>query len=135
MSEQENTMIVQQVYEDFRGGDIRALLNSFSDDVEWRLPEIENLPFAGKRHGREAVAQFFAILADAQEMQQFEPREFIAQGEKVVALGRYRWRAKATGRTFESDWAHVFTVRGGKVVGFHEYTDTAAAAAAHRRSG
>ena len=31
------------------------------------------------------------------------------------------------------DFAHVLTVHNGKVVRFHEYMDTAAAAAAHRR--
>jgi ketosteroid isomerase-like protein len=114
MSEQENTKVVQQAYGNFKNGNIQALLNLVSDDIEWQLPEIENVPFAGKRHGREQTAQFFATLADAQEVQQFEPQEFIAQGDKVVALGHYRWRAKSTGRTFEADWAHVFTVHGGE---------------------
>ena len=134
MSEQENTRLVQQAYENFKGGDIQSLLGLLSDDAEWRLPEIENVPFAGQRRGREEVAQFFATLADAQETRQFEPQEFIAQGDKVVALGRYSWHVKSTGRSYGGDWAHVFTVRDGKIVGFHEYTDTAAAAAAYQKA-
>ncbi|MGH9883346.1 MAG: nuclear transport factor 2 family protein [Pyrinomonadaceae bacterium] len=51
MSEYENTNLVQQVYENFKSGDIKALLNLLSDDIEWQLPEIENVPFAGKRRG------------------------------------------------------------------------------------
>ncbi len=132
MSEQENTKVVQQAYENFKSGNIPALLNLISDEIKWQVPEIKNVPFAGKRHGREQTAQFFAIVAEAQEAQQFEPREYIAQGDKVVALGHYRWRVKATGRVFEADWTHVFTVRGGRIVSFQEYTDTAVAAAAYR---
>jgi ketosteroid isomerase-like protein len=134
MSEQENTKLVQQAYENFKGENIQALLGLLSDDVEWQLPETENVPFAGKRRGREQVGQFFATLADAQEAKQFEPREFVAQGDKVVALGHYIWRLKATGREYEADWAHVFTVRDGKIAGFHEYTDTAAAATAYQKA-
>ena len=133
MSEQENTNLVQLVYENFKSGDISALLNLLSDDVEWQLPEIENVPFAGKRRGQEQMGQFFASLVDTQEVQHFDPREFIAQGDKVVALGHYAWLVKSTGREFGGDFAHVFKVHNGKVVTFHEYMDTAAAAAAHRR--
>ncbi|HYE64783.1 MAG TPA: nuclear transport factor 2 family protein [Pyrinomonadaceae bacterium] len=134
MSEQENTRLVQQAYDNFKSGNIEALLGLFSDDITWQLPEIEGAPFAGKRSGRDQVAQFFTTLADAQEVRQFEPQEFIAQGDKVVALGHYAWRVKASGREYEADWAHAFTVRGGKIVGFHEYTDSAAAAQAYQKA-
>ncbi len=133
MSEQENTTLVQQVYENFKSGDIKALLNLLSVNIEWQLPEIENVPFSGKRRGQEQMGQFFASLVDTQEVQQFDPREFIAQGDKVVALGHYAWRVKSTGREYGGDFAHVFTVGDSKVVRFHEYMDTAAAVAAHRR--
>ena len=132
MNKQENIKLVHQVYEHFKNGDIKALLNLLSDDIEWQLPEIENVPFSGKRRGQEQMGQFFASLVDTQEVQHFEPREFIAQGDKVVALGHYAWRVRSTGREFGGDFAHVFTVNEGKVIRFHEYMDTAAAAAAHR---
>ncbi len=48
----ENTKLVQQVYENFKNGDIKALLNLLSDNIEWHLPEIKNVPFAGKRRGQ-----------------------------------------------------------------------------------
>jgi hypothetical protein len=47
-----------------------------------------------------------AKLAEKQEAEQFEPGEFVAQGDKVVALGHYRWRIKSTGHSYPSDWAH-----------------------------
>ncbi len=134
MNEQENTKLAQQVYENFKTGDIKALLKLLSEDIEWQLPEIENVPFGGKRRGHEEMGEFFASLVDTQEVQHFDPREFIAQGDKVVALGHYAWRVKSTGRAFGGDFAHVFTVRDGKVIRFHEYMDTAAVAAAHRKA-
>jgi ketosteroid isomerase-like protein len=41
---------------------------------------------------------------------------------------------KATAREFGSDFAHVFTIRDGKVVAFKEYFDSAAAATAYRKA-
>src|SRR4051794_14262897 len=129
---QENTELVQQAYEKFQSGDIQTLLSLLSEDVVWQLPKIEGVPVGGERRGREEVGQWFATLADAQEVRQFEPREFVAQGDNVVALGHYAWLVKETGREFQSDFAHVFTVRGGEIARFQEYADSAKAAAAYQ---
>jgi uncharacterized protein len=132
MSEQDNVAVVRRAYENFKTGDINALLEQLTEDVDWRLPEIAGVPYAGARRGRGAVSEFFTSLGDAQDTLSFEPREFVAQGDKVVALGTYNWRVKRTGREYGGDWAHVFTVRDGKVEGFHEYMDSAGAEAAFR---
>jgi hypothetical protein len=133
MSE-ENKAIVRQAYSNFKAGNIESLLDLLSDNVSWELPEIQNVPFAGKRIGRASVGQFFATVGASQETLRFEPRELIAEGDKVVSLGSYEWRVKSNGRNFGSDFAHVFTIRGGKIVAFHEYTDTAAAVAAYQKA-
>ena len=91
MSEHENRQFVEQAYANFKAGDIPTLLQSLSEDVTWQLPEIENVPFAGKRQGRGAVGEFFSTLASLQDARSFEEREFIAQGDKVVVLGHYVW--------------------------------------------
>jgi len=133
MGAQDNTQLVQQAYEHFQTGNIQALLSLCAGDIVWQLPEIAHVPFAGKRHSREQVGQFFTSLGEEQDVLAFEPKEFIAQGDEVVVLGHYAWRVKSTGRKFEADWAHVFTVHEGQIVRFQEYTDTAAAAAAYRK--
>ncbi len=132
MSEQENTQLVRQAYDKFKAGDIPGLLGLFSDDIEWQLDPVENVPFSGTRHGKQEVADFFGLVDQSQQALQFEPREYIAQGDKVVALGHYAWSVKATDRVFESDWAEVFTIRDGKICGFREFAHTAAGAAAYK---
>ena len=134
MSEQDNAAIVQQAYDNFKSGNIEGLLDLLSDDVTWQLPEMENVPFGGRRTGRAAVGEFFALVGANQDSLRFDPRETVAQGDKVVSLGQYEWRVKATSREFSGDFAHVFTIRDGQVVAFHEYTDTAACANAYRKA-
>lgn len=127
MSIEENTEIVQSGYEKFKTGDIEGLLNLFTDDIEWSVPEIENAPFAGSRSGKKAVGEFFAQLTEAEDITRFEPLEFIAQGDKVVVLGDSAANVRATGRSYETDWVHVFHMKDGKVHEFQEFFDNAAA--------
>ena len=133
MSEQDNTATVQEAYNNFKTGNIQALLDQMSGDVTWHLPEMEGVPLAGKRTGSDGVRNFFETLARDQDVLEFEPREFVAQGDKVVSLGHYKWRVKETGREFESDFVHVFTIRDGRIVAFREHFDTAVFAAAYQK--
>lgn len=133
MNPQDNVKIVQQVYENFQKGNIPALLKTLSDDIEWDLPKIENVPIAGKRQGRDRVADFFVTLNETQEKMDFAATDFVAQDQKVIVLGRYTWRVKASGSQFTSDWAHVFTMRDGRIERFQEYNDTAAVTAAYKQ--
>ena len=118
--------VVREAYETVGRGDIPALLDLLTDDVEWNLQGPPAIPFAGTRRGREGVAEFFSLLRETVEFQRFEPREFVAQGDTVVVLGFERNLIKPTGRTFEQEWAHVYTLRNGKVAKHRALEDTAA---------
>jgi uncharacterized protein len=72
------------------------------------------------------VRQFFKTVEKMLEFRLFEPREYIAQGNRVVTLVRCEGWNKATGREFAADSAVVWTVENGKAVAFQEYTDTEA---------
>lgn len=129
-----NTEIVQKGYEYFGNGDIPGLLALFSDDIEWEVPEIENAPFAGSRTGIASVGEFFTQLDAAEDITRFEPLEFIAEGDKVVVLGESAATVRETGKIYETDWVHVFHLRDGKIAGFHEFFDNAAATRAFQKT-
>jgi ketosteroid isomerase-like protein len=130
MSEQDNLQLVQEGFGDFGRGDIQSLLGKFADDIEWVIPGTKNSPLAGTYKGTARVAEFFKQLSELTELTSFEPLQFVAQGDTVVALGREAGRTRASGRPFEANWAMVFTVGNGKIVRFQEYTNTAALEAA-----
>lgn len=132
MNPQDNVKIAQQAYANFKAGNIPSLLNLVDDSVEWILPEVAGVAISGTREGREEVADFFRTLGETQEVISFEPRQFIAQNDLVVALGSYSFRVRATRQQFESDWAHVFTIQNGRITRFQEFADTAAVAVAYR---
>jgi ketosteroid isomerase-like protein len=133
MSEQENVRLVEAAYAAFQRGDIPGVLANFTEDAGWDTPgSSDAIPHAGRRRGHGEMTEFFSTLAATENITHFEPREFIAQNDKVVVVGNYKGTVRATGRDYDVDWLHVFTARDGKLTGFREYLDTAALADAHR---
>ena len=111
----QNVDVVQQGYEAFGRGDIPAVLELLTDDVEWTMQGPSVIPFAGTFRGREGIAEFFTLLDETLEFEQFEPRKFVGQDDTVVVVGYERGLVKPTGRMFEQEWAHVYTLRDGKI--------------------
>lgn len=134
MSIETNTKLVQEGYEKFGNGDIPGLLSLFADEIEWTAPAIENSAFSGPRHGVDSVGEFFKLLSESEEITRFEPLEFIAQNNRVVVLGEMAATVKETGRSYETDWAHVFTIIDGKVTSFADFFDTATVTRAFQKA-
>ena len=140
MQEAQNTLVVQNAYAAFGRGDIETLLSQIADDVVWNAVygTGSHVPTSGERRGKAAVSEFFKQVAENVNFSRFEPKEFIATGDKVVTLGHYT-ATTPVGKTFDSDWAMVFTLQDGKVTRFQEFCNSAAindaytadAAAAH----
>lgn len=130
MNQQSNLEVVQGTYQAFGRGDISAVLDLLTDDVEWTLQGPSTIPFAGARHGRDGVAEFFTLVGQNLQFEVFEPYVFVDQDDTVVALGRERSKSTSTGRTVLQEWAHVYTLRDGKIATFQAFEDTAALAAA-----
>ena len=135
MGQQENVAIVRRGYEAFGRGDLDGLISLMDDNVEWVSPGPSDLPTAGQRRGPQQVRQFFGSVNELYDFESFEPQTFVSEGDLVVVLGTDRVKVKATGKTITEAWAHVFTVKNGKIVRFQEYIDTAAAVAELRAAG
>ena len=127
MNAEQNTAVVKQAYAAFERGDIPQLLALVDENVDWQPvigagPEV---PTSGRRRGRAEVGRFFDTVGKSLSFSVFSPREFVAQGDKVVALGHYTAKAIPTGGTIDSDWVMTFTLNNGKIVKFSEFTDSA----------
>jgi ketosteroid isomerase-like protein len=130
MSAEENKRVVQAIFEAFGRGDIPGLLGLVTEDARWNAPGPSSVSYYGERSGHAGVTEFFVQIGSNIDFERFELGEIIAEGDRVVALGSERGRVKATGKTFDNDWALVFTIRDGKVTNFHCYDNTGAVAEA-----
>lgn len=132
MSTDDNKILIQSLYEAFGRGDVDHITSTLSPDVVWDVPDpTGTLPWCGTYSGPDEVLGLFGALDTHLETHGMDAEQMIAEGDTVVSFGTERHTVKATGKTFESPWVHIFTVRDGKVVAFREINDNAPGVAAH----
>jgi len=123
---------VRNMYTAFARGDLNAILDVLDPDIVWSEPDNPWNPAAGTRHGHAGFQEWARVGHEAEEVMFLEPRQFLAGDDTVAVVGRTRCRVKATGRMYETDFVHLVTFAGGRVVRFQEFFDTYTAAEAFR---
>jgi uncharacterized protein len=128
---QPNVDVIEKIYADFSRGDIPGVIGAMDPQSELIYEGPSTIPWAGNRRGIEGWGKFFeAVGANLDGVALTTMEIFAAQGDNVVASGRYRATVKKTGKQIDSPLVHLWTVRNGKVVRCLEVTNTAAEAAA-----
>ena len=117
---------MKELYEAFARGDIPTVLEGMDESIEWHEAEgnpwSTGRPFIGHQEVVEGVFQRIGAEFDGFEVR---PERFIGDGDTVVMEGRYRARnSKATGKPLDAEVVHVWDLRNGKVIRFHQYVDT-----------
>jgi uncharacterized protein len=126
VSEQVNKSIIKQVYAAFRRRDMAAILVLQAEDAEWSVAASTDLiPWASPGSGHQGVKDFLRILAESLTAEVFEIRNYLAEGDTVVALGYQKGVARPTERSYSFDFVHVWTLDEGRVKTFRVYYDTA----------
>ncbi|WP_158803572.1 MULTISPECIES: nuclear transport factor 2 family protein [unclassified Acidisoma] len=128
MSIEKNIQTVKDFFAALGRGDREALLALVAEDIEWIIPG-EAWPLAGTYRGHAGLANLLGTASKSIETST-EPREFVAQGDRVLVIGFARGKIKATNKTFEDDWIFAITVRDGRLTSIREYVDTQALARA-----
>jgi ketosteroid isomerase-like protein len=126
------TQVVQQAYAAFGRGDVEGILALLTDDVRWRFVASAGIPYAGEYTGKLQVRGWFGTLAESDDIQKFEPREFLEGPDHVTVLGWEQTKPRPNGKVFESEWVHVFTLKNDKISRWIGTLDTAAYVAAGR---
>jgi ketosteroid isomerase-like protein len=119
----DNLQIIENGYKNFATGNVPGVLATFDENIEWT--EAEGFPYGGIYTGGNAIVEnVFMKLATEWEGFSVVPDEFLDAGENIVALGHYSGKYKASGKSMRVPFAHVWTLRDGKIVKFVQYTDT-----------
>jgi ketosteroid isomerase-like protein len=132
MGVDENVQTVKDFFAAIGSGDKEGLLALVAEDIEWIIPG-KDWPLAGTHRGHAGLTDLLATASKSIETST-EPREFVAQGDRVLVVGYAKGKIKATNKTFEDDWIFAITVQNGKVTKIREYVDTQALARASQRN-
>lgn len=122
---QENVQIVRGLYDSFGEGDVPAVLGRMDQGIEWN--EAENFIYADRNPyvGPQAVLEgVFMRLGSEWEGFTVTPEDWLDAGDRIVVLGTYSGTHRGTGRRVRAQFAHVWSVREGRVLRFQQYTDT-----------
>ena len=116
-------------WHDTKAGSVDYWLSVMTDDIQFRslaagAPKME---FTRTCACKEDVKNYFAQLTSEWEMIQYKIDEYIAQGDRVVALGSCAFRNKRTGKVLDTPKADFHKFRNGKICEFFEFYDTAQA--------
>ncbi len=117
--------LVRALYDAFARRDAEAMLGSLAHDIIWNEaegnPYANGNPYEGPREIAEGV---FRRLMTEWSGFSIHPEATYEDGETVVAVGHYTGTHRETGRRIKAQFAHVWTIRHGRVVRFQQYTDT-----------
>jgi uncharacterized protein len=130
MTIEKNVQTVKDFFAAIGRGDKEGLLALVAEDIEWIIPG-KDWPLAGTHRGHAGLADLLQTASKSIETST-EPRELVAQGDRVLVVGFAKGKIRATNKTFEDHFVFAITVRGGKLTNIREYIDTQALArAAH----
>lgn len=116
--------VVRRQYLASANGDLEALRATLAPDVEWT--EMAGFPLAGTyRTPTGVTTNVMEKLATDWDSWTAHDDTYVADGENVVVLARYTATNKTTGKPIDVRVAHHFTVRGGLIVRFEQFVDTA----------
>jgi ketosteroid isomerase-like protein len=126
MTADTNIKTITQVYEAFGRGDVPAILDAVTDDVDWAAEASSTgAPWYGAHTGRDGVAQFFTDFGSAMEVEEFTPVSVAANDTDVLTVVRFRARSRRTGKNAAMDLHHFFRFRDGKIAYYRGTEDTA----------
>ncbi|WP_181798995.1 nuclear transport factor 2 family protein [Kitasatospora acidiphila] len=102
-------------------GDLDVIRSVVAEDARWDIAE--GFPNGGVHQGLDRIiGDFFPFLADFEEFRCVGDA-FFEDGDHVIVLGRYLGTTTG-GKAVSSRFAHVFTVRAGKISQLRQTSDT-----------
>ncbi len=120
--------VTKALFERFGAQDIPGILAYLGPDILINFYGPSVIPYAGDYVGLNEARTFFETVLSSVDIHQFEPEQFLCDGGMVTVTGHLHLTARRTGRSFESDFVHVITVRDGKWLRFRDFMNTAVAA-------
>lgn len=119
--------IIQEWYESIGRGDMEAVLNGLSDEIEFELPQNEHnkiIPYLGKKIGRQQVYEAFQIRAETTEVLDYEVRDLVVQESKACVVVYTKAICRRTQKVFEIEDVHRLTLgNDGKIISWKVYFD------------
>jgi ketosteroid isomerase-like protein len=89
----------------------------YSPEVVWEIPEeFQTLGFAESYHGHQGLVEGLERFSEAFESWELRPARALDFGDRVLALGSFRGKARASGVEWQQKFSQLVTLESGLVV-------------------
>jgi ketosteroid isomerase-like protein len=120
-----NVEAVQRIYQAFGEGDVATILDMLADDVDFASESEERIaPWHGKRTKAE-VPEFFQAIGETIDVTDFTVQSITASDTDVMAVIRFGFTVRSTGKSGAMNLHHWWSFRDGEVVLYRGSEDTA----------
>lgn len=127
MTANQNIQVIDNLYKAFATGDMPTVLGSMDSKIEWNEAESNSLADGNPYIGPDAILEgVFARLGANHEHFELKDVETHSMSDnKVLATLRYDGKVKTTGKTYNAQAAHLWTLNDkGAIIAFQQYVDT-----------
>ena len=86
----------------------------YSPEVVWEIPEeFQTLGFAESYHGHDGLVEGLERFSEAFESWEIRPARALDFGDRVLALGSFRGKARVSGVEWQQEFSQLVTLERG----------------------
>ena len=128
--EAQNVAILTEAYRrwhDSRGSSVDHWMSICDENIQFGSLIQGSAPgvaYMSEYKARDELGRYFEGLAHDWEMIEYKVDQFVAQGDRVVMLGRCAWH-KNSGKVVNTPKVDSWRFANGEAVEYYEYFDTA----------
>ncbi|MBJ2175569.1 nuclear transport factor 2 family protein [Aureibaculum sp. A20] len=126
MKENQNMQVIDKLYKGFATGAMHTVLGCMDAQIEWNEAESNSLADGNPYFGPEAILNgvFARLGADHEYFKLSDIELHEMSNNKVLATLRYDVKNKETGKSYNAQVAHFWSLKDNKIVKFQQYADT-----------
>ncbi len=126
VSSPENISIIDGLYKAFAIGDIPNVLGVMDAKIVWNEAESNNLADGNPYIGPEAVLKgvFERVIGGHEYFKLADIELHDMSNNQVLATLRYDAKFMKSGKVYNAQAAHLWTLKDGKIIAFQQYVDT-----------
>jgi ketosteroid isomerase-like protein len=127
MSVEDNVALMRSLYEAYGRRNPAPLFETLSEAVQFHFVGHPDLfTFAGTHTGKDGVQRALELIAQEYDWLVYQARDFIAEGDRVVALTDGVIQHRASGKELPMRMVDIIRIEDGRIVEFTEFFDSAA---------
>lgn len=127
MTPGQNLQVIDFLYNAFSTGDMPNVLGLMHPKIEWNEAESNSLADSNPYIGPNAIVEgvFARLGANHEYFGLQDVKIYSMSGNMVLATLRYDAKVKTTGKSYNAQAAHLWTLNNeGKITTFQQYVDT-----------